>query len=171
MVSSIWRNVHKTNSPINIWILFDNTFIVKIILFFFSFFLLKYLAVAFTAIPAGQPYLQNSVMQLKQKTPTAGELGTEIGELFLGSYRWLQQSPLLHNISSITYPLSSDLGFNCTECNQMPSWRFKQKGFKLWNYQTKRLFVKFIWVHSKIVVKSTWTLTLTWQPSFDSRIF
>ena len=82
MVSSICPNVHKTNSPVNIWILFDNTFIVKIILFFFSFFLLKYLAVASIAILAGQPYLQNSVMQLKQKTPTAGEEVTG----------WLQQS-------------------------------------------------------------------------------
>ena len=100
MVRSIWRNVHKTNSPVNIWILFDNTFIVKIIICL-SFFLLKYLAVAFTAILAGQPYLQNSVMQLKQKTPTACELGKETGELFLGSYRWLQQYPFLHNISSI----------------------------------------------------------------------
>ena len=95
MVRSIWRNVHKTNSPVNIWILFDNTFIVKIILFI-SFFLLKYLAVAFTAILAGQPYLRNSAMQLKPTTPSAGQMGMENGKIFLGSYRWLQQSPFLH---------------------------------------------------------------------------
>ena len=61
-------------------------YLITLVLFL-SFFSLKYLAVAFTAILAGQPYLQNSVMQLKQKTLTACELGTETGELFLGSYR------------------------------------------------------------------------------------
>lgn len=45
------------------------------------------------AILAGQPYLQNSVMQLKQKTPAAGELGTETGELFLGGYRLITTVP------------------------------------------------------------------------------
>ena len=72
-------------------------------------------------------------MQLKPTTPSAGQMGMENGKLFLGSYRWLQQSPFLHKISSI------DLGFNCTECNQMPSWRtiaLIQKGL---SYETIKL--------------------------------
>jgi len=41
---------------------------------------------AVPAILAGHPYLRNSAMQLKPKTPTAGQMGMqEDSKLFLGS--------------------------------------------------------------------------------------